>query len=85
MRSRPSHIDDTGKVELLSKHKRFYVAMILNDIIHEMAPYRIIRKYRVLKGSIQTLKRMASMFGNSLSVFCQVIINFYNNQILCYV
>ena len=46
------------------KHVRFYLTLILKDLIKENNVDKIAKKYGVTKGAIQTLKKRATFFPN---------------------
>lgn len=52
----------TGKVNVqentpfINIHKRFFAALMLNDLVHEEAFQGIMRKYDVARGNLQTVK-----------------------------
>ena len=50
-------------------HKKFYVSLILNDIIREVEIPDISRKFKVGRGLIQQLQTSASMFSAMVHVF----------------
>lgn len=52
-------------------HQRFWRALILNDLIHEMPMQQVTQKYDVRRGSVQGLQQSGSQFCGILTVFCE--------------
>lgn len=60
---------DPAKRELFTT-RRFYVAMMLSDLLNE-APFHVVEaKYKVNRGQLQSLLKSASMFSSSITGFC---------------
>ncbi|KAI2800730.1 hypothetical protein BLOT_012302, partial [Blomia tropicalis] len=56
--------------EKLLIHKRFYVALALNDLVREIPLTEVAARYRLSKGNIQSLQQQAATFAGMLSTFC---------------
>eukprot|EP00906_Rhabdomonas_costata_P003286 RCo005025 len=52
-------------------HRRFYVAMMLNDLIHEHSITDVSQKYTVSRGELQKLQEMSGTFSGMVGVFCE--------------
>ncbi|XP_006825052.1 uncharacterized protein LOC100373645 [Saccoglossus kowalevskii] len=55
---------------VLAIHKRFYTAMILEDLVNEIPIAEVSRKYSVPKGQLQSLQQSAATFSGMVTVFC---------------
>jgi DNA polymerase theta len=53
------------------QHRRFYSALMLNELIHEKPFKDIMKKYLVSRGTLQTLQTMAATFAGMVTVFCK--------------
>eukprot|EP00483_Globobulimina_turgida_P012049 UN12071 len=59
-----------SKNKLDIKYKRFYSAVILNQIIEEKCLYEIERRFNIEGGVMQSLQSSAASFASSLAIFC---------------
>ena len=50
--------------------KRFYVALALYDLIHEIPLHEVSEKFKAGKGVLQSLQQTASTFAGMITVFC---------------
>ncbi|EGC39324.1 hypothetical protein DICPUDRAFT_27081 [Dictyostelium purpureum] len=53
------------------KYKRFYIAMVLYDLVHEQQLYMAANKFKLHRGSVQTLMQQAGSFSWMVSLFCK--------------
>jgi replicative superfamily II helicase len=53
--------------------RRFYVALMLSDLLNEMAMQDVEAKYTVNRGQLQSLLKSASMFSVSITAFCNAM------------
>uniref|UniRef100_A0A6G1SF02 DNA polymerase theta n=1 Tax=Aceria tosichella TaxID=561515 RepID=A0A6G1SF02_9ACAR len=63
-----SHIlsDDKERV-----YRRFWVALIINDLVKEMQLFEICKKFRMSKAFVQQAQRAVAQFAGVISIFCQ--------------
>lgn len=52
-------------------YKRFWVALVINDLINEMPLPSICTKYKMTKGTVQQVQRAVAQFAGVISIFCQ--------------
>ncbi|KAL6598908.1 P-loop containing nucleoside triphosphate hydrolase protein, partial [Neocallimastix californiae] len=52
-------------------YRRFYSALMLNDLIHETDFNEVVNKYQVNRGNLQTLQVLSSTFAGMVTIFCQ--------------
>ncbi|OUM69308.1 hypothetical protein PIROE2DRAFT_22480, partial [Piromyces sp. E2] len=52
-------------------YRRFYSALMLNDLIHEVDFGQVVEKYQVNRGHLQTLQVLSSTFAGMVTIFCQ--------------
>lgn len=65
-------LSDPAKRQLFTV-RRFYVAMILSDLLAE-TPFHVVEaKYKVNRGQLQSLLKSASMFSSSMTSFCNAM------------
>ena len=55
-----------AQLKLLGIHKRFYTALVLHDLVHEMPLNEVVRKYNCNKGQLQSLQQSAATFAGEL-------------------
>ncbi|KAG5478752.1 hypothetical protein LSCM1_06156 [Leishmania martiniquensis] len=53
--------------------KRFYVALMLADVLAEVPMATVEQRYNVSRGQLQSLMRSASMFSSSITSFCHAM------------
>ena len=51
-------------------YKRFWVALIINDLVSEMQLQEICRKYRMSKATVQLAQRAVAQYAGVISIFC---------------
>jgi DNA polymerase theta len=51
-------------------HRRFFSALMLHDLLQEVPYSKIVDRYKVIKGSLQTLQNSASTFSGMITIFC---------------
>ena len=56
--------------ENLRVHRRFFTALALHDLVHEVPIRRVARQYGATKGLLQTLQSAAGTFAGMVTVFC---------------
>lgn len=52
-------------------HVRFFAALMLNDLVHEVPLKIVVKKYSINRAQIQTLRQTAASFAGMVTVFCQ--------------
>ncbi|XP_066935179.1 DNA polymerase theta-like isoform X2 [Clytia hemisphaerica] len=52
-------------------HRRFYGALVLNDLCNEVPMSDVSRKYKVHKGLLQSLQNSAATYAGMMTVFCK--------------
>ena len=58
-----------AQLKLLGVHKRFYTALVLHDLVHEMPINEVVRKYNCNKGQLQSLQQSAATFAGKNQPF----------------
>ena len=56
--------------ETLRVHKRFFTALALHDLVHEVPILEVGRRYGATKGLLQSLQSAAGTFAGMVTVFC---------------
>ena len=56
--------------EALRVHRRFYTALALHDLVHEVPIPYVAGRYGASKGLLQTLQSAAGTFAGMVTVFC---------------
>lgn len=56
--------------EALRIHRRFFTALALHDLVHEVPIIYVARRYGASKGLLQTLQSAAGTFAGMVMVFC---------------
>ena len=56
--------------ENLRVHRRFFTALALHDLVHEVPLVEVGRRYGATKGLLQTLQSAAGTFAGMVTVFC---------------
>ena len=56
--------------ESLRVHRRFYTALALHDLVHEVPIVYVTKRYGASKGLLQTLQSAAGTFAGMVTVFC---------------
>lgn len=51
-------------------YRRFWVALVINDLITEMPLPKICTKYRISKAVVQQVQRAVAQFAGVISIFC---------------
>uniref|UniRef100_A0A182PQA8 DNA polymerase theta n=1 Tax=Anopheles epiroticus TaxID=199890 RepID=A0A182PQA8_9DIPT len=54
----------------LQIHKRFYTALALLDLVHEVPLCTVSRKFKCCRGLLQSLQQVASTFAGIVTSFC---------------
>lgn len=57
----------------LQIHKRFYIALALQELVNEVPLSKVAGKYKCSKGMLQTLQQMASTFAGIVTSFCTAL------------
>jgi len=52
-------------------YRRFWVALVINDLISEMSLPKICMKYRISKATVQHVQRGVAQFAGVMTIFCQ--------------
>ncbi|KAG5504851.1 hypothetical protein GH5_05482 [Leishmania sp. Ghana 2012 LV757] len=68
----PLEASEEGRRRLFTA-KRFYVAMMLADVLAEVPMATVEQRYNVSRGQLQSLMRSASMFSSSITSFCHAM------------
>ncbi|KAL1915366.1 uncharacterized protein VTP21DRAFT_6824 [Calcarisporiella thermophila] len=67
----PENDKGPEKKKMVAIHRRFFAAMILNDLVHEVPFSDLVMKYQVNRGTIQALQLTSSSFAAMITTFCQ--------------
>ncbi|KPA83836.1 putative DNA polymerase theta (helicase domain only) [Leptomonas pyrrhocoris] len=68
----PMQATEEGRRRLFTA-KRFYVALMLADVLAEVPMATVEQQYNVNRGQLQNLMRSASMFSSSITSFCHAM------------
>ncbi|KPI85643.1 putative DNA polymerase theta (helicase domain only) [Leptomonas seymouri] len=68
----PLQVTEEGRRRLFTA-KRFYVALMLADVLAEVPLATVEQRYNVNRGQLQNLMRSASMFSSSITSFCRAM------------
>ncbi|XP_012557615.2 DNA polymerase theta isoform X1 [Hydra vulgaris] len=60
-----------NQMRVLRIHKRFYAALILQDLVNEVPLSHVSNRYKINRGLLQSLQNSASTFAGMVTVFCQ--------------
>lgn len=52
-------------------YRRFWVSLIINDLVREMQLYEICKKFRMSKAFVQQAQRAVAQYAGVISIFCQ--------------
>ncbi|XP_034194144.2 DNA polymerase theta isoform X1 [Osmia lignaria lignaria] len=55
----------------LNIHRRFYTALALHDLVHEVPLSTVCKKYGCCRGILQSLQQSASAFAGMVTQFCK--------------
>lgn len=55
----------------LAAHRRFYVALALQDLVHEVPLNVVARRYGANRGMLQSLQGSSATFAGMVTVFCE--------------
>lgn len=58
------------QLETLRIHRRFYTALVLQELVNEVPIPVISMRYKINKGMLQTLQNASATFAGMLTVFC---------------
>merc|ERR1719354_210227 len=61
---------DPSQRNILAAHQRFYTALALHDLAHEVPLSAVASKFGATKGMLQSLQQAASTFAGMVTVFC---------------
>ncbi|EKX38827.1 hypothetical protein GUITHDRAFT_115154 [Guillardia theta CCMP2712] len=67
------------RVEIL---ERFWVTLMLRDLILEAPIQDVCSRYKMSRGTVQTLQGLASTFSGQVSIFCSKL-HWWQLQVLC--
>ena len=59
-----------SQCECLRLHQRFFTALALHDLVHEVPITHVARKYGATKGLMQTLQSAAGTYSGMVTIFC---------------
>lgn len=59
-----------SQCESLRLHRRFFTALALHDLVHEVPITHVARRYGATKGLLQTLQSAAGTFSGMVTIFC---------------
>ncbi|XP_054156321.1 DNA polymerase theta-like [Oppia nitens] len=62
-------------------HKRFYSALALHDLVHEIPLKEVANKFKISKGVLQSMQQNSSSFAGMLTTFCNRL-GWHNMEIL---
>ncbi|CAG9574394.1 putative DNA polymerase theta [Leishmania major strain Friedlin] len=68
----PLQATEEGRRRLFTA-RRFYVALMLADVLAEVPMATVEQRYNVSRGQLQNLMRSASMFSSSITSFCHAM------------
>ncbi|KAL3883562.1 hypothetical protein ACJMK2_029814 [Sinanodonta woodiana] len=57
------------QLKFLAIHKRFYTALVLNDLVQEVPLTAVAQKFNCNKGQLQSLQQSAATFAGMVTVF----------------
>ena len=60
-----------SQCDILRLHRRFFTALALHDLVHEVPITRVAKRYGATKGLLQTLQSAAGTFAGMVTVFCK--------------
>lgn len=60
----------SSQQEMHRIHRRFFTALALHDLVHEVPIRHVARQYGATKGLLQTLQSAAGTFAGMVTVFC---------------
>ncbi|XP_055348119.1 DNA polymerase theta-like [Paramacrobiotus metropolitanus] len=55
----------------LNRIKRFWCALMLNELVHEASLWDVARRFEVNKGVLQSLQHGAASYSGMITVFCE--------------
>ena len=55
----------------LAVHRRFFAALALQDLVHEVPLHVVARRYGANRGMLQSLQSSAATFAGMVTVFCE--------------
>ena len=58
------------QLEILRIHRRFYTALVLQELMNEIPLPVISKRYKINKGMLQSLQNSSATFAGMLTVFC---------------
>ena len=71
------HMKDSNEsaqfLALKETHRRFYIALILHDIINEVPPEVLQVRYKLQSAQMHNLMEVSSMLSTKVAVFCQAL------------
>lgn len=56
--------------KLMQIHKRFFIALALQELVNEMSINEVAAKYKVSRGVLQSLQQMSGTFAGIVTAFC---------------
>ncbi|XP_033740640.1 LOW QUALITY PROTEIN: DNA polymerase theta-like [Pecten maximus] len=59
-----------AQARAVAVHRRFYTALILHDLVHEVPLNEVAHHYNCNKGQLQSLQQSAATFAGMVTVFC---------------
>ena len=59
------------QIRALRIHRRFYAALILQDLVNEVSLSQVSYRFKINRGLLQSLQNTASTFAGMVTVFCQ--------------
>ena len=66
-------IERNRQRQTLPLYRRFFMAMALHELIHEVPITQVAERYRASKGLLQTLQSAVETFAGMMTVFCRRI------------
>ncbi|XP_055376820.1 DNA polymerase theta isoform X2 [Condylostylus longicornis] len=60
-------------LKLLQIHKRFYIALALQELVNEVPIGCVANKYKCNRGLLQSLQQMSSTFASIVTSFCNAL------------
>ena len=72
---------DAQQKAVADVHRRFFMAMALNELVHEAPLGAVAERYGVARGPLQSLQQSAATFAGMVTIFCQRL-NWKNMELL---
>lgn len=69
------HLDETTPAshDIARTHRRFYLSLLLRDLINESPVHKVATKYHAPRGAVQQLASTARGFAATSAIYCRVM------------